>query len=461
MNLGLTGAMSSFYAGKDKNTKLATTMAKKFPGPSNTTQTTPNTMKSTLDTLNTSVNSTPFQFKAPEQFQYNPNTDQAFQSYMAQAKRQLGDNQANTNARLRATGQGKSSYSETVANQLANRASMDMQDQMINQYMPQAYQQYNDTANRNLDVQKSNYGVGQDRINNLATLFANQYQSEVTKPLAESQATGYYMPGQAQSIYDDLTNLKATTEQNWSSMNNEQRQTARLQGDALRAQLGGMGIDTSNIEANDTANVARDNRGTAGTRTIAGQTLDQNILDSNRNYDRGVLESDRSFARDALESDRNYNFDVDSWTKEFNEKAKQNGIQNAIEWANNSVSQQNANRLSAQASSSGGESSSGGSNDYYQATSSDMNTLYDTLLSQFSQYDDNTKKNILTKDTGQLRSLVNSILDFELPDDQTANMLRRFGISQKKAEELLNSSSSNSSNNLPSYEQIMRETLGL
>jgi hypothetical protein len=95
--------------------------------------------------------------------------------------------------------------------------------------------------------------------------------------------------------------------------------------------------------------------------------------------------------------------------------------------------------------------------------------MYDTLAGQFSTFD-SRGRGTLTTDPARLTSLVESILDFNLPDDQTANMLRRFGISQARAEELLKQSNSGGSagssggynaGNMPTPEQIMRDTLGL
>ncbi|WP_339297561.1 hypothetical protein MKY92_21645 [Paenibacillus sp. FSL R5-0623] len=42
---------------------------------------------------------------------------------------------------------------------------------LVPQLMQQAYQRYNDDANRDLQVQQMNYGVGQDTIGNLGNLY--------------------------------------------------------------------------------------------------------------------------------------------------------------------------------------------------------------------------------------------------------------------------------------------------
>lgn len=108
-----------------------------------------------------------FQFTKPDAFSYDQTTDPAYQAQLAEAKRNVATQQADTNAGLSATDQGKSSSSETVANQIGTGAMESIANNLIAQLMQQAYQRYSDDANRDLQVQQMNYGVGQDAIGNL------------------------------------------------------------------------------------------------------------------------------------------------------------------------------------------------------------------------------------------------------------------------------------------------------
>lgn len=105
-----------------------------------------------------------------------------------------------------------------------------------------------------------------------------------------------------------------------------------------------------------------------GQKTIGGRTLDQNILDSNRNYDRGVLESDRAFTytqgRDKVADAQ--------WQEEFDRIKEQDGIQNALAWASHNLNVRQENRVAANQS-SGGSGGSGGSGPSKESTIQDIN----------------------------------------------------------------------------------------
>lgn len=86
-----------------------------------------------------------------------------------------------------------------------------------------------------------------------------------------------------------------------------------------------------------------------GQQTVGYQQLQEGIRQDNRNYDRDVLESDRNYDRDVLESDRSYKYQVgrdkvgdSQWNQEFQNRIKQDGVQNAIAWANHSLSASNS-----------------------------------------------------------------------------------------------------------------------
>ncbi len=238
-----------------------------------------------------------------KQFEYNQDNDPAYHAAMATARQNIAQQQADTNARLRAGGQGKSSYSEGVANQIGAQEMARVSTEVLPQLISQAYARE------------------QDKLSNLRNLYALQNQEDFTNKVTEAQLTGTYMPAEAQAVVNQLNNLKLVTEQNWSQMTADQRAAARSQGDQLRAQLQGMGIDPSLFGADVTANTAMGNVNRAGLRTMDGQQLDYNISTDQRNYDRNVLESDRAYDRNVLESDRAYQFQAaqQEWQNQFNQ----------------------------------------------------------------------------------------------------------------------------------------------
>lgn len=81
------------------------------------------------------------------QFRYDPRTDPAYQSAVDRIRQGVQTEQANTGARLMATGQGQSSYSETLARQLANQGMSQIENEVVPTYQNQAYQRFLDQQN--------------------------------------------------------------------------------------------------------------------------------------------------------------------------------------------------------------------------------------------------------------------------------------------------------------------------
>lgn len=337
----------------------------------------------TLDTLGNKINADPFQFKGPEAFSYDPNTDPAYQAALATAQANIAQQQADTGARLRASGQGKSSYSEQVANQIGAKEMARVSTEVVPQLLQQAYGRYADQANRDMQTQQLNYGAQQDQISSLATLYGLQDKQDFQNPITEAQLTGNYMSGEARQYMDAIMDLKRQAET--PGISAEQRSVLSKQADQYRSALQGLGVDPSLFGSNVHSSKAVQNISSAGARTLAGQAQDLANREFNVNaalqfgdragmvlspqqdisglfrqmdtgitaagtpvqrslqgqqFDRGMLESDRNFERGVLESDRNYNYQVGrdavqdkQWLDEFNQRVDQYGVQNALAWA--------------------------------------------------------------------------------------------------------------------------------
>lgn len=215
-------------------------------------------------------NQSGFQFTKPDAFSYDQTTDPAYQAQLAEAKRNVVTQQADTNAGLRATGQGKSSWSETVANQIGTGAMESIANNLVPALMQQAYQRYSDDSNRDLQVQQMNYGVGQDAIGNLGNLYGLQNQEYFQNPLQEAQVTGNYLPTEARDAINKLDSLKQQAET--KGITAEDRSVLSKQADFIRNQLTSMGIDASQYGANvSRSEMAKVN---PGIRTLQGQAMD-------------------------------------------------------------------------------------------------------------------------------------------------------------------------------------------
>lgn len=217
----------------------------------------------TLNSLSNLANATPYQFTSAQPFSYNKDTDPAYQAALASARENITQGQADTNAKLRAGGQGKSSYSESVANQISAKELGKVSTDVLPSLIEQAYTRYADQSNRDLQTQQLNYGARQDQMSQLASLYGLQNQQDFQNPLAESQVTGKYLSGDASNAIQQLLGLKQTAE---SGSNGASYQG---QGDALRGYLQSLGIDISGLGADVSYADAVKNAANLGTNTLA------------------------------------------------------------------------------------------------------------------------------------------------------------------------------------------------
>ncbi|MFB5761021.1 hypothetical protein [Paenibacillus medicaginis] len=240
----------------------------------------------TLQRMSDLIGQPAFQYKAPEAWSYDPQSDPSYTSSLAEAKRNIEREQADTNARLRANGQGKSSYSELVANQVADDTMESLANTLVPQLMQQSYARYQDSANRDLQLQQLNYGVQRDQMSDLSNLYGLQNQEYFQNPIAEAQLTGNYLPAEGKQIVNELLSLKQQAETKGISA--DQRTALSQQADTLRAQLSALGIDPSRYGSNVSYSAA--SQTAPGIRTLQGQQLD--LQNKQANMDAATTVSD-------------------------------------------------------------------------------------------------------------------------------------------------------------------------
>lgn len=429
----MTKAANNFKTGNTtpgsnnpKITQTATNMARNFSVP-----TPPKTrLETTLGNLTSAVN-TPFQ--------YNPESDQAYQAYVQQALSNLNTTQANTNARLRAGGQGKSSYSETLANQLGNQAAQDMQNTMIQQYLPMAYQQY------------------QDRIGNLGNLYNTEYQQDVTRPLSIAQQTGTYQDPELMNLYNTVLQAK----QNYSAAQTPaERKAANQAAEMARQQIRMLGGNPDLVSAKVTYDQALGNQGNFGIRTLAGQA--QDLASKQTNLDAALAVGDRSGRMVAPQSDwtglyrqaanadtpMNWNAQQDIFNNNmqnrqqtFNEgqqifdnefrNRQQNFNEGQQAWENQFNQTQQAWKNSFDEKQFGEDTRRFGLN---YAIDLQAQNLRKNQFNYEKEMNAEAKKDMETQYKGQLADM---ILSQNLPDDQTDELLKKYGINEKVLQQLL------------------------
>jgi hypothetical protein len=224
-----------------------------------------------------------YAFSGPQAFKYDRDNDPAYQAAIESAQQNITQNRADTNAHLRAGGQGKSSYSEGVANQIGAKEMARVSTDVLPALISQAYQQYADAANRDFAVQQANYGVSQDRIGNMGNLYGLQYQQDVTRPMQEAQLTGSYLSGEARQYIDAINGLKAQAEA--PGITAAARSQLSTQADQYRQALQGLGVDSNLFGANVNQATSMANANRAGVQTLDAQQIQYAQSADQRDFD--------------------------------------------------------------------------------------------------------------------------------------------------------------------------------
>ncbi|KWX79910.1 aspartyl-phosphate phosphatase Spo0E family protein [Paenibacillus jilunlii] len=408
-------------------------------------------------------------------FTYNADTDPAYQAALRAAQQNLSVNQKNTNAQLRATGQGKSSYSETVANQLANQSAENIANNVLPIYAQQAYQQY------------------QDNIGNQRNLYQDYNQQDFNNPITEAQVTGNYLPAEAKQAIQNLLGLKTQAET--KGITKDARAQLSTEADAIRAQLKALGIDPSFYGADKTAAQASANN--PGIRTLAGQAQDQSVKNANLDaamavsnmtgrvvkpandynllYDR-AKNPNAPLTANQQNTQFNQNYQLEQlayskardaiadkqWQAKFDYDKEQGGLdyalrnlseqnQAAYQQAQLGLSQDDNARAWAQLDY---EQSQPGSTKSSGLTPSQVlesvKSMYSEPIYNGTEYDTNgnevpkdTGKTKVTTDSAKRKEMFETVIDYGLSDAETNQILLSLGMSKKEIDSLLKSYSGN------------------
>lgn len=391
----------------------------------------------TLGRINNFINKqASFQYSAPTPFTYDQNSDPAYQAQLAEAKTNIANQQIDTNAMLRASGQGQSSWSETVANQIGTNAMKSIANDLVPALMQQAYQRYNDDANRNLQVQQLNYGVGQDAIGNLSNLYGLQDNEYFQKPIAEAQLTGNYLPTEARQVISQILGLKQQAEA--EGVTAQERAGLSQQADQLRNKLQALGIDPSLYGASTSYSSA--SKTNAGIRTLAGQQLDQ----SNEQFA-------YQKARDAIADKQ--------WQAQFDESVRQYGLnyglqmlsennQQAYRQASLALSQDDNARAWAQMDWEMANPSSSGSSGGLTANQvlQSMQSLYTEPVFQTQDGVSEKVGTQITSDPTKREQMFLNVVDSGLSDAETNQILNSLGMTKTEIDKLMKKYGASSGN---------------
>jgi hypothetical protein len=241
-------------------------------------------------------------FKAPEKFSYDANTDPSYQAALRQA--QQGAQTATNNAMvsLGSRGIGNSSIAVDRGNQIQQKAIGNVNDTILPQLMSQAYGRYQDQNASQYQTDMANYNAGRDKVGDThwqQTYDAGRTDQADNLAINKGQLTGDYMsPENAKNQAEMLANsaaYKGATPEKQKELHDRNMVLAQMMGKKYDPKTGTYSEGT-------------------GTRTIQGQTLDNQ-----------VSEVAYSHARDSLLDKR--------YEKEFANNVKQQGFENALKIA--------------------------------------------------------------------------------------------------------------------------------
>lgn len=255
-------------------------------------------------------------YKPFEYTQANIEADPTYQAALRTAQGNIQTGQNNTLANLIANGQGNSSYSAGVSQQIANKEMANVSDNILPELIKQAYGRHLDTFNANNQVEGQNYGVGRDQV-------ADNFK--------EWELTGQGISEEARGIIGKILQEKQEYD---TATDDAGRQSSKSDADSLRSALAALGYDPAMFGSNVDLNTAQSNISKAGIKTLAGRGQDYNEMADTRNYDRGVVESDRGFNRGVLESDRTFEENNKQFGLTYALQQLSNQQDNARGWAN-------------------------------------------------------------------------------------------------------------------------------
>lgn len=205
---------------------------------------------------------------------------------------------------------------------------------------------------------------------NLASLYASRDDAMFNRGVTEAGLTGQYIPSQAQPLVQQLLALKQEAER--PGLGAETYARYKEQGDAIRAQLRAMGVDTSWIDSNVTSAQALQQM------PNVFATADERARQSQQQMQQQEMEY--RAARDAIMDER--------WKQEFDEDARRFGLQYALnrqtQLGNLDISRYNAetSRMRAEAEQMDAERRS---NEY--TSSQDARAIQSEVMREMTQFD--------------------------------------------------------------------------
>jgi hypothetical protein len=386
--------------------------------------------------------------QAPREFSYDPQSDPAYQAALQRARSNIDAGNSQAQAEMNRRGILNSTITSDRMGEISSNEMGRVETDVLPSLMQQAYQRFADQQAQE-----------QQQFQNYASLYGmnvSEDQRGFDNKVTESGLTGNYMPNGAQDIINNILQLKQQAEQ--KGLTAAERANLSARADGYRAQLSSMGIDPSFYASNVNSRQASQNN--PALRTLQGQQVDLQRQGANWDAARSVWDATGSLVNPQSDWSGLLR-QVQAGGSPLTQAAQQQLFNN-----NMSLRQQNFN-----------EGQQGWENDYRnrQQTFNEGQTAWENRFNQTQQAWQNSfdetkfredtrrfglnyaidlqaqnlrknqfnyekemnaeaKKDMETQYKGQLADM---ILSQNLPDDQTEELLKKYGINEKVLQQLL------------------------
>lgn len=212
-----------------------------------------------LDTANKMM--TQLQAMMDKGFNYDANTDTVLQSQKVLFDQGAAKATNKAVAMMNDRGIADSSMTHEQAQQIQQDANTQF-NALIPQYQAMAYDKWHQGMADQMDMAKTQYGMGIDDRN-----------FNADQAWKKADATGIYQDPQVTGMINEINRLKSL----YPTATKDQQAAYHIAADDLRSKLSGLGIDASMFGSNKTLAQSSSNVDKAGIKTMASKTFDHNI----------------------------------------------------------------------------------------------------------------------------------------------------------------------------------------
>lgn len=365
------------------------------------------------------------------EFSYDPQSDPAYQAALQRARSNIDAGNSQAQAEMNRRGILNSTITSDRMGEISANEMGRVETDVLPSLMQAAYQRYADQLAQE-----------QQQFQNLGSLYGmniSEDQRGFDNKVTEAGLTGNYMPAGAQDIINNILDLKRQAEQ--KGLSAAERANLSARADGYRAQLAAMGVDPSFYGSD--VHSSKASQKNPALRTLQGQQLDMQRQAANWNAAQSVWDATGRLVNPQtdwtglLRQVQNGNAPLtmaaqqQSWENQFRNR-QQTFNEGQTRWENDfATRQQNFN-----------ETQQTWRNTFDQEQFEedirryDLNYAIDKQAQELrqSQFEYEKELNTEAKKDMERRyksELADMIVYLNLPDDQTRELLKKYGITDE------------------------------